>query len=90
MPATVCSNGILILHSKCKGMNRLDDEFHKQQRQPITVFLMFHCCFRMVSSTRTKTENHTRTLRTKCSYTGVTAVVKRRMSVFGPVSDRRD
>ena len=26
------------MHSKCKAMNALDGEFHKQQRQPITVF----------------------------------------------------
>ena len=57
-------------------MNGLDDEFHKQQRQPITVFLMFHCCFRMVSSTKAETENRTKTLRTKCYYTDVSCKEK--------------
>jgi hypothetical protein len=63
IPATVCSNGILIIPSKCKAMNGLYGEFHKPQRQPITVFLMFRCCCRMVSSTRAETENRTTTIR---------------------------
>lgn len=42
----------------------------------------------MVSFTRADTVNCTWTLRTKCSYTYVTVVVKRRISIYGMISDR--
>lgn len=70
-------------------MNGLDGEFHKQQRQPITVFYV-SLLFYDGKSHKSWDWKPYHDFTEKCSYTVVTVVVKRRISSFGTVSDRGD